>query len=147
MVSFAYLYIWYTYRVWTQDRFSCLHPKRFKQGELKSIVTLLILFMIPFQLFYGKVNQRLKSLVDLSLFDIVDITSVTIKYEEGFANILGHIFTKPEVMWTKADQSLVIPTGKIHTIIFFFLMSVCRIQLVYWLFSSNVSDTLVITFF
>ncbi|KAG1451923.1 hypothetical protein G6F56_007957 [Rhizopus delemar] len=91
MVSFAYLYIWYTYRVWTQDRFSCLHPKRFKQGELKSIVTLLILFMIPFQLFY-------------------DITSVTIKYEEGFANILGHIFTKPEVMWTKADQSLVIPT-------------------------------------
>ncbi|CAO3704056.1 unnamed protein product [Rhizopus stolonifer] len=66
MVSFAYLYIWYTYRVWTLDRFQCLHPKRFQQGELKSIVTLLILFMIPFQLFY--------------------------------------------VMWTKADQSLVIPT-------------------------------------
>ncbi|KAG1321761.1 hypothetical protein G6F62_010639 [Rhizopus arrhizus] len=47
--------------------------------------------MIPFQLFY-------------------DITSVTIKYEEGFANVFGHIFTKPEIMWTKADQSLVIPT-------------------------------------
>ncbi|ORE05638.1 hypothetical protein BCV72DRAFT_306225 [Rhizopus microsporus var. microsporus] len=47
--------------------------------------------MIPFQLFY-------------------DITSVKIKYEEGFANVLGHIFTKPELMWTKADQNLVIPT-------------------------------------
>ncbi|GAA5814824.1 hypothetical protein MFLAVUS_008327 [Mucor flavus] len=90
-VSFAYLFIWYTYRVWTLDKFSCLHPKRFRQGELKSIVTLLILFMIPFQLFY-------------------DITSVKIKYEEGFANVLGHVFTKPEVMWTKADRDLVIPT-------------------------------------
>ncbi|KAG1458572.1 hypothetical protein G6F55_005264 [Rhizopus delemar] len=47
--------------------------------------------MIPFQLFY-------------------DITSVKIKYEEGFASIFGHIFTKPEIMWTKADQNLVIPT-------------------------------------
>ncbi|KAI8982421.1 hypothetical protein BDF20DRAFT_835043 [Mycotypha africana] len=47
--------------------------------------------MIPFQLFY-------------------DITSVKIKYEEGFANVLGRIFTKPEVMWTKADKALVIPT-------------------------------------
>lgn len=91
MVSFGYLYVWFLYRVWTLDRFSCLLPKRFKQGELKSIVTLLILFMIPFQLFY-------------------DITSVKIKYEEGFANVLGHVFTKPEVMWTKADKALVIPT-------------------------------------
>lgn len=45
---------------------------------------------------------------------IKDITSVKIKYEEGFANVLGHIFTKPEQMWTKADKALVIPTGKIN---------------------------------
>lgn len=57
MVSFGYLYVWFLYRVWTLDRFSCLLPKRFKQGELKSIVTLLILFMIPFQLFYGKTKS------------------------------------------------------------------------------------------
>ncbi|KAI8644659.1 hypothetical protein BD408DRAFT_413060 [Parasitella parasitica] len=91
MVSFGYLYVWYTYRLWTLDRFQCLHPRRFQQRELKSIVTVLILFMIPFQLFY-------------------DITSVKIKYEEGFANILGRIITKPEQLWTKADKALVIPT-------------------------------------
>lgn len=45
----------------------------------------------------------------------VDITSVKIKYEEGFANVLGRIFTKPEVMWTKADRNLVVPTGMIYT--------------------------------
>ncbi|KAG0172292.1 hypothetical protein DFQ28_000144, partial [Apophysomyces sp. BC1034] len=38
------------------------------------------------------------------------VTSCKIKYEEGFANLFGHIFTKPEMMWTEADQSLVIPT-------------------------------------
>ncbi|CDS07879.1 hypothetical protein LRAMOSA01828 [Lichtheimia ramosa] len=40
----------------------------------------------------------------------LDITTCKIKYEEGFANMLGHIYTKPEPMWTKADQALVIPT-------------------------------------
>ncbi|KAI8147440.1 hypothetical protein BJV82DRAFT_648177 [Fennellomyces sp. T-0311] len=90
-VSLSYLYFWFMYRIWTLDRFQCLHPNRFRQGELKSIVTLLILFMIPFQLLY-------------------DVTSCKIKYEEGFASIFGHVFTKPETMWTKADQGLVIPT-------------------------------------
>ncbi|KAL1932730.1 hypothetical protein VTP01DRAFT_8408 [Rhizomucor pusillus] len=90
-VSLSYLYLWLIYRVWTLDRFQCLRPSRFRQGELKSIVTLLIFFMLPFQLLY-------------------DITSCKIKYEEGFANIFGHVFTKPETMWTKADKELVIPT-------------------------------------
>ncbi|KAI7898801.1 uncharacterized protein BX663DRAFT_555522 [Cokeromyces recurvatus] len=64
----------FSFLLWTLDKFSCLHPKRFQQGELKNI------------------------------------TSVKIKYEEGFANVLGRIFTKPEVMWTEADRKLVIPT-------------------------------------
>ncbi|KAI8391546.1 uncharacterized protein BYT42DRAFT_557249 [Radiomyces spectabilis] len=91
MVSLSYLFVWYLYRVWTLDRFKCLSPSRFRQGELKSIVTLLVLFMLPFQLYY-------------------DVTSCKIKYEEGFVSVFGHIFTKPESMWTKADQDLVIPT-------------------------------------
>ncbi|KAI9257219.1 hypothetical protein BDA99DRAFT_426545, partial [Phascolomyces articulosus] len=73
-VSLSYLYFWLMYRIWTLDRFQCLHINRFRQGELKNV------------------------------------TSCKIKYEEGFADIFGHVFTKPEQMWTKADQSLVIPT-------------------------------------
>ncbi|KAI9491812.1 hypothetical protein BDB00DRAFT_735160, partial [Zychaea mexicana] len=73
-VSLSYLYFWFMYRIWTLDRFQCLHPNRFRQGELKNV------------------------------------TSCKIKYEEGFANIFGHVFVKPESMWTKADQGLVIPT-------------------------------------
>ncbi|KAI8342292.1 hypothetical protein BC941DRAFT_389106 [Chlamydoabsidia padenii] len=92
MVSLAYLSVWFVYRVWKLDRFRCLSPHRFRQGELKSVVTALILIMIPFQLYY-------------------DVTSCKIKYEEGFASIFGHVITKPEMMWTKADQQLVVPTN------------------------------------
>ncbi|KAI9490369.1 hypothetical protein BDB00DRAFT_961166 [Zychaea mexicana] len=41
---------------------------------------------------------------------LTDIVTCKIKYEEGFANIFGHVFTKPEVMWTEADKALVVPT-------------------------------------
>ena len=44
-------------------------------------------------------------------FYCLDIVTCKIKYEEGFASIFGHIFTKPESMWTQADKELVIPTG------------------------------------
>lgn len=114
-VSLTYLYLWFTYRIYNLDRFQCLHPKRFKQGELKSIATLLLLFMIPFQLLYG-MNWKETRIHAWMLTCRLDLTSCKIKYEEGFANIFGHIFTKPETMWTKADQDLVIPTGKDHTL-------------------------------
>lgn len=55
MVSLTYLSAWFLYRVWKLDRFRCLSPQRFRQGELKSVVTALILIMIPFQLYYGKI--------------------------------------------------------------------------------------------
>ncbi|KAI7857998.1 hypothetical protein BDC45DRAFT_499841 [Circinella umbellata] len=90
-VSLIYFYLWYFYRVYSLDGFQCLKPSRFRQGELKSIVSLLIFIMVPFQLYY-------------------DIVSCKIKYEEGFASIFGHIFTKPEAMWTQADKELVVPT-------------------------------------
>ncbi|KAI9313639.1 hypothetical protein BX666DRAFT_1864250, partial [Dichotomocladium elegans] len=40
-----------------------------------------------------------------------DLTSCKIKYEEGFANIFGRFYTKPEMMWTQADQDLIKPTN------------------------------------
>lgn len=36
------------------NRFQCLRPSKFRQGELKSIITLLVGIAVPFQLFYGK---------------------------------------------------------------------------------------------
>lgn len=41
----------------------------------------------------------------------IDITSCKVKYDEGFVQILGHIVTKPEFLWTQADRDLITPTG------------------------------------
>ncbi|KAI8089790.1 uncharacterized protein BX664DRAFT_314961 [Halteromyces radiatus] len=89
--SLSYLFIWYSYRVWSLDGFQCIRISKFRQGELKGIVTLLLFFMIPFQLIY-------------------EITSCRVKYEEGFVSVFNHIFGKPETMWTQADKDLIVPT-------------------------------------
>ncbi|OZJ03872.1 hypothetical protein BZG36_03685, partial [Bifiguratus adelaidae] len=97
----VYLFMFAIYRVWQVNRFKCLHPSRFRNGELKSIVTLMVLICIPCQLYY-------------------DITSTIIKYQEGFLAIpdpaqltnplADTIITKPEMLWTPEHQSLVVPT-------------------------------------
>ncbi|RCH78492.1 hypothetical protein CU098_006686, partial [Rhizopus stolonifer] len=34
-----------------------------------------------------------------------------VKYQEGFIQVgPGHIITKPELLWTKADKEIIIPT-------------------------------------
>jgi hypothetical protein len=52
-VELAFLEVWFVLRMWQIDRFACLHPSRIRQGELKSILSVLILFMVPFQMAYG----------------------------------------------------------------------------------------------
>ncbi|KAI7902362.1 uncharacterized protein BX663DRAFT_435328, partial [Cokeromyces recurvatus] len=42
--------------------------------------------------------------------ELKNIISCKIKYEEGFVQLLGHIVTKPESLWTEADRVLVNPT-------------------------------------
>lgn len=53
-VGLSYVLLWFLYRIQTTSGFSCLYFSRFKRGELKAIVTALILIMLPFQLYYGK---------------------------------------------------------------------------------------------
>lgn len=45
------------------------------------------------------------------IHQLVDIVSCRVKYEEGFVQIgPGRIITKPELLWTKADKDIIIPT-------------------------------------
>ncbi|KAI7889197.1 uncharacterized protein EV154DRAFT_424274, partial [Mucor mucedo] len=73
-IGLSYVLLWFLYRIQITGGYSCLYMHRFKRGELKTIVTALIL------------------------------------YEEGFVQILGHIVTKPEFLWTQADRDLITPT-------------------------------------
>lgn len=49
------------------------------------------------------------------LCSVIDITSVRIKYQEGFSVVpiapgVTEIMGTPEQMWSKSDQNLVIPS-------------------------------------
>ncbi|KAL0090357.1 hypothetical protein J3Q64DRAFT_1808770 [Phycomyces blakesleeanus] len=91
VVSISYLTLWYIYRVCQLDRFQCFSPSRIRKGELKSIVSLLILIMLPFQLTY-------------------------VKYEEGYIQHNGQYVTKPEMLWSQANKDYVVPTEIIRRI-------------------------------
>ncbi|OAD02530.1 hypothetical protein MUCCIDRAFT_164461 [Mucor lusitanicus CBS 277.49] len=90
-VGLSYVLFWFIHRIHTTGGFSCLYFSKLKRGELKSIVTILIFVMLPFQLYY-------------------DMASCKVKYEEGYVQMLGHIVTKPEFLWTQADRDLITPT-------------------------------------
>ncbi|KAI8060251.1 hypothetical protein BC940DRAFT_221188, partial [Gongronella butleri] len=40
-----------------------------------------------------------------------ECTTIRVKYDEGFASLFGHVYPKPEFMWTEADKRLIIPTN------------------------------------
>lgn len=109
-IGLSYLYLWYIYRVYQTNGYKCLSPANIRRGELKSIVTILLFFMIPFQLYYGTL-QIIISMIIITNRSITDIVSCRVKYEEGFVQIgPGRIITKPELLWTTADKAIIIPT-------------------------------------
>ncbi|ORX59521.1 hypothetical protein DM01DRAFT_1317601 [Hesseltinella vesiculosa] len=63
--------------------------------------------------------------------------SCKIKYEEGFATVLGHVFTKPETMWTKADQELVVPTNYSLCVGFSFQTGTLLLLQCFWNYLAN----------
>lgn len=64
-VGLSYVLLWFIHRIHTTGGFGCLYFSKLKRGELKSIVTILIFVMLPFQLYYGKImmDVRVKCVV------------------------------------------------------------------------------------
>lgn len=113
-VGLSYVLFWFIHRIHTTGGFSCLYFSKLKRGELKSIVTILIFVMLPFQLYYGKIDTCTSICGLCCIFNcmLLDMASCKVKYEEGYVQMLGHIVTKPEFLWTQADRDLITPTGK-----------------------------------
>ncbi|KAI9254826.1 hypothetical protein BY458DRAFT_589350 [Sporodiniella umbellata] len=89
VIGLSYIYLWYLFRIHQTSGYTAL--ARLRQGEMKAVVSLLILFMIPFQLYY-------------------DIVSCTVKYREGFVQQPDLLLVpKPESFWTQAHQQMVTP--------------------------------------
>lgn len=61
----VYMGVFLFYRIWSNDRMRCLHPKRIFAGELRSIITVLYILMLVMQTSWGKyiVLERLHGLL------------------------------------------------------------------------------------
>jgi len=88
----VWVWLWFIQRVWSTDKFSSLQWNKIRNFDLKSIITLLILLMLPAQ----------------TIFDVI---WAYLKYTEGFyMNDQNDIITKPPyvvdgnkriALWTK----------------------------------------------
>lgn len=70
-VGFSYVLFWFIHRIHATGGFDCLYFSKLKRGELKSIVTILILVMLPFQLYYGKEDRRIHVRVNCAVYSKV----------------------------------------------------------------------------
>ncbi|ORZ12819.1 hypothetical protein BCR42DRAFT_394600 [Absidia repens] len=85
---FVYLGAYLIYSLWKNDRFDSLRPSKIFSGELKSVLTILLMLMTCIQM-------------------TADVTGTYIKYTEGFfaVPVLG-IVSKPFKLWSPSHQEL-----------------------------------------
>ncbi|KAI9255426.1 hypothetical protein EDC94DRAFT_227864 [Helicostylum pulchrum] len=80
-----YISIYFLYSIYKGDKFRCLKFKSIISGELKSIITVLLILAMLMQAMW-------------------DIVSTYVKYEEGFTVYEGNIISKPFVMWSATHK-------------------------------------------
>ncbi|KAI7896108.1 uncharacterized protein EV154DRAFT_280633 [Mucor mucedo] len=84
----VYMGVFLAFKIWTSDRFKCLHPKKIFSGELRSIITILYILMLFMQASW-------------------DIVLAWIKYYEKFTIIPGTatIIETPFNSWTEQHKN------------------------------------------
>ncbi|RIA92819.1 hypothetical protein C1645_820117 [Glomus cerebriforme] len=116
--------LWFIQRVWSTDRFDCLQWSKLRNFDIKSIITLLLLLMLPGQ----------------SLFDII---WTYLKYNEGFVidKVTNEIFPKPEYLqygntkiylWTDKDIILKRTSEYMLSLVFAFQTGTLALLQAFW---------------
>ncbi|OAD05277.1 hypothetical protein MUCCIDRAFT_80369 [Mucor lusitanicus CBS 277.49] len=104
--------------VWKGDRFRCLRFKSIISGELKSIITILLILMMLMQFMW-------------------DIVSTYVKYEEGFTVYEGKIITKPFAMWSSTHQTNMMAMDYVECVTFSLQVGVFFLMQSFWNYLSN----------
>ncbi|ORY98567.1 hypothetical protein BCR43DRAFT_487753 [Syncephalastrum racemosum] len=116
----VYISAYLLYTIWQNDRFRCLKPSKIIDGELRSIITYLMILMMITQ----------------SSWDII---STWIKYSEGFLEIptTGQIITKPFAYWKPEHQRFIQPIDYIECVTFAMQTGVFFLLQCFWNYLSN----------
>jgi hypothetical protein len=91
----------------------CLHPRKIFSGELKSVVTVMMLIQMPCQAFYGKDKYSMATYrsywntVSHTLCAL-DFETTRIKYTVGFTQLEpGVIISTPFQLWPQNFKDIV----------------------------------------
>ncbi|CAI2163217.1 964_t:CDS:2 [Funneliformis geosporum] len=90
----VYIWIWFILHVWRCDGFSALRLKHISSFELKSFVTIFILFALPLESFYDIITAKIKYVEGLYLFPGADEV----------------MRAKPRWLWSEENQLWVLPS-------------------------------------
>lgn len=92
----------------------CLHPRKIFSGELKSVVTVMMLIQMPCQAFYGKdkYSMAMYRTIDRSIVSHTlrasDFETTKIKYTVGFTQLEpGVIISTPYQLWPQNFKDIV----------------------------------------
>ncbi|KAI9014364.1 hypothetical protein CLU79DRAFT_767260 [Phycomyces nitens] len=114
-----YISLYLIYCVWKNDRFKCIRPSRIIAGELKSIITVLMILMMLAQATW-------------------DFISTYIKYKEGFMELPdGEIITKPFAYWKPEHQKPIQIIDYVECITFSLQTGVFCLLQCFWNYLSN----------
>ncbi|CAO3590509.1 unnamed protein product [Absidia cylindrospora] len=116
---FVYLGAYLFYSLWKNDRFDSLRPTKIFSGELKSVLTILLILMTCIQM-------------------TADVTGTYIKYTEGFFDVpvLG-IVSKPFKLWSPSHQELSMRMDYVQCIAFSLETGLFFLVQCFWNYLSN----------
>ncbi|KAI8340587.1 hypothetical protein BC941DRAFT_223031 [Chlamydoabsidia padenii] len=116
---FVYLGAFLLYSLWKNDRFVSLRPSKILSGELKSVLTILLILMTCVQM-------------------TADVTGSYIKYTEGFIETPnGSIVSKPFMYWTPTHRELSTRMDYVQCIAFSLETGLFFLVQCFWNYLSN----------
>ncbi|GAA5809842.1 hypothetical protein MFLAVUS_003257 [Mucor flavus] len=115
----VYIGLFILVRVYLNDKFQCLHPKKVIKGELRSVITILFFMMLLMQMSW-------------------DFISTWIKYEENFYILPnGKIINKPFAAWTEQHQRIAQAIDYVECVNLSMQVSVFFLLQCFWNYLSN----------
>ncbi|KAI7899400.1 uncharacterized protein BX663DRAFT_521615 [Cokeromyces recurvatus] len=114
----TYISVFLGYSIYIGDRFRCLRLRSIISGELKSIISVLLILMMLMQFMW-------------------DIVSTYVKYDEGFIVYEGTIITKPFIKWSSTHQRNMMAMDYVECVTFSLQVGVFFLMQSFWNYLSN----------
>ncbi|CAO3575932.1 unnamed protein product [Absidia cylindrospora] len=116
---YVYALAYFFYSIWKSDGFQCLQPRKIFSGELKSVLTILMMLTMTTQVVW-------------------DITFTFIKYKEGYMVLENNeTIIKPYQYWSPQNQQLALTANYVEAVAYSLQTSLYFMLQCFWNYLSN----------